>query len=302
MRVLILGATGFIGLPVAQAFVRAGHIVYGQTRSAAKAKQLAAEEIIPVVADTQDTASYLPPLIPKLDAIIDAVGGTDIRTLSDTLLSATADAVKTYRSPTASKLVYIYTSGTWVHGENRDEAVSDGSALGAMAELISWRPALEQRVISNPDLNGIVIRPSLLYGRSGSILSLFFRKAHTEGKVEWPGTPGGRLALIHCDDLAELYVLAAEKAAIARGQVFDGTNDVNESTDAFLQRLVEISGAKGPYQYTTPTNLFEKALSTTSILRPYLGRALLGWRPRKAGLLDHLDIYYKSWQASEGLL
>ncbi len=37
-------ATGFIGFPAAQAFVRAGHIVYGQTRSAAKAKQLAAEE------------------------------------------------------------------------------------------------------------------------------------------------------------------------------------------------------------------------------------------------------------------
>ncbi len=40
----LLSATGFIGLPIAQAFVRAGHIVYGQTRSAAKAKQLAAEE------------------------------------------------------------------------------------------------------------------------------------------------------------------------------------------------------------------------------------------------------------------
>ena len=47
--------------------------------------------------------------------------------------------------------------------------------------------------------------------------------------------------------------------------------------------------------------VFEVALTTTSIVRPYLARALLGWRPRKAGLLDHLEIYYKSWQASEGL-
>ena len=37
-------ATGFIGLPAAQALVRAGHYVYGLTRSQQKAKQLAAEE------------------------------------------------------------------------------------------------------------------------------------------------------------------------------------------------------------------------------------------------------------------
>ena len=37
-------ATGFIGLPVAQALARAGHVVYGQTRSDSKYKQLAGEE------------------------------------------------------------------------------------------------------------------------------------------------------------------------------------------------------------------------------------------------------------------
>ncbi|KAI0359910.1 NAD-P-binding protein [Trametes cingulata] len=302
MKVLILGATGFIGLPIAQAFVRAGHIVYGQTRSAEKAKQLAAEEIIPVVADIKDTAAYLH-LVASVDAVIEAVGGMEIRTLSEFLLNATAEAAQAHRAPDAPKLTYIYTSGTWVHGENRTAVASDTSALdaAAAAPLIAWRPAQEQRVVRNAHLNGIVVRPSLLYGRSGSILSIYFRKAHA-GKVEWPGTPGGRLALVHCDDLAELYVLAAEKAPIAKGQIFDGSNDVNESTDAFLQRLVEVSGAKGPFEYTAPSNPFEVALSTTSILRPYLGRALLGWRPRKAGLLDHLDIYYKAWQASEGLL
>jgi nucleoside-diphosphate-sugar epimerase len=62
MKVLILGATGeslklsrlmvgFIGLPAAQAFVRSGHIVYGQTRSEKSTAELVKEEIIPVVLD-----------------------------------------------------------------------------------------------------------------------------------------------------------------------------------------------------------------------------------------------------------
>lgn len=37
-------ATGFVGYPVALAYVRAGHEVYGVTRSETKAKSLQAEE------------------------------------------------------------------------------------------------------------------------------------------------------------------------------------------------------------------------------------------------------------------
>lgn len=210
--------------------------------------------VIPIVADVTDTASFLP-LVTTLDAIIEAIGGTaDIKTLGDLLLSATSEAVQTHRDPLAPKLTYIYTSGTWVHGDDRTAIVTDTTAPTRPAALVSWRPALEQRVVTNERLNGIVIRPSLVYGRSGSILASAFKPAHAEGKVSWPGTPGGRLALVHCDDLADVYVRAAERAAVARGQIFDASNDVNESTDAFLQRLVEVSGASAPYQYREPAN------------------------------------------------
>ncbi|KAI1797155.1 NAD(P)-binding protein [Ganoderma leucocontextum] len=279
MKVLILGATGFIGLPIAQAFVRAGHVVYGQTRSEEKAKQLVAEEIIPVVCGPADVNKYMA-LIPTLDALIDAMGGTDIKAAGEALLSTVAIAASTLRHPTAPRLAYIYTSGTWAHGENRTAVVCDTTPVTSPAELVAWRPAQEQRVVTNPYVNGIVIRPSLLYGRAGSLLAPLFRRAH-EGRA---------------------YVLAAERAALAGGRIFDASNDVNESTDAFLERLVEVSGAQGPYEYLKPTNLFEATLNTTTILRPYLARTLLGWRPRKAGLNDHLDIYYNAWKASEGLL
>jgi nucleoside-diphosphate-sugar epimerase len=64
MKVIIIGATGFIGMPAAQAFVRAGHIVYGVTRSQSNAAALAKEEIVPVVAD-----SSTPEGLRKLDDI-----------------------------------------------------------------------------------------------------------------------------------------------------------------------------------------------------------------------------------------
>jgi nucleoside-diphosphate-sugar epimerase len=328
-------ASGFIGLPVAQAFVRAGHVVYGLTRSQAKAKLLSAEEskphpppsllhptnrcakVIPVVGELDNPEPWLQ-LIPTLDAVIDIIGGSaDIRTLSKALLETTSNAAKSTRPAYAPKLTYIYTSGTWVHGEDRVNLVTDSTPCNNPAELVAWRVEQEQWVIKDPVLNGIVIRPALLYGRSGSLFAPLFKSA-SEGRVAWYGRPGGRYALIHCDDAADLFLRAAEKAQVVGGNIFDGANDQTESVDDFLQKLVEVSGAKGPYEYIPPSNrkfffdfffvnlsnelwiVYETALSTTSLLRPYLARTLLGWRPLKAGLTDGLPTYYAAYLASTG--
>ncbi|KAL0950134.1 hypothetical protein HGRIS_010130 [Hohenbuehelia grisea] len=302
MKVLVLGATGFIGFPVAQALVRAGHIVYGVTRSESKTKQLAAEEIIPIVASPTSDAwhSY----IASLDVVIEAVGGAEqLAADSAAILQAVTRAAQTLRPEHAPKLTFIYTSGTWVHGDSATDIVSDTTPLTRPIQLTSWRPAHEQAVIKSDVLNGIVIRPSLLYGRSGSILSWLFGKAAQSasagGPVQWVGKPGGRYSTVHADDLADLYLRAAEKAQLVGGQIFDGSNNSSESVDDLLQRLIVVSNAKGAYEYVQPSNPFESAITTTAIIRPYLARALLGWIPRKPSLVDGLDVYYAAFLASQ---
>ncbi|TFY50906.1 hypothetical protein EVG20_g11263, partial [Dentipellis fragilis] len=195
------------------------------------------------------------------------------------------------------RLTYIYTSGSWVHGDNRKDIVTDSSPLTNPATLVRWRPALEQAVVSSSVLNGIVIRPALVYGGSASILASLYGAA-AGGKVRWAGVPGGRYATVHYDDLADLYLRAAEKAQIVGGVVFDAANGQTESVDDLLEKLVVVSGAQGPYEYTRPSNPFEEAVASTTLIRPYLARTLLGWEPRKAGLVDRLETWYAAWMAS----
>ncbi|TFY81028.1 hypothetical protein EWM64_g2981 [Hericium alpestre] len=299
MKVLVIGASGFIGLPTARALSRAGHEVFGLTRSQAKGNQLLADEITPVIGEPEKPEDWVQ-IVSTLDVVIECIGGTaNISVLGASLLQAVSSAAKAFRPVGAPKLSYIYTSGTWVHGDNKTDIVIDTTPITNPVQLVAWRPAHEQRVVTDSIVNGIVVRPALLYGGSASLLAPLY-KAASEGRVRWFGRPGGRYAVIHFDDLADLYVRVAEKAQLVGGLIFDAATSQSESTDDFLQKLVEISGAKGPYEYVEPSTLYESAISASSIVRPHLARDLLGWQPRKAGLVDGLQTWYRAWQASAG--
>ncbi|TDL25805.1 NAD-binding protein [Rickenella mellea] len=296
MKVLVLGATGFLGFPVAQAFVRSGHEVWGQTRSQSKAKLLASEEIIPLIADPSNGSAWTE-AAEKVDVVINCIGGNDIVALTQKVYQVITEASKKARGTSLPKLTYICVSGAWVYGDDRTNLVSERSPLNNPAALVKWRPEEEARVLKSTQFDGIVVRPSALYGRSGSSTHMLFAQA-AQGKIEWGGDKRGRLASIHVDDAAELFVRIAEAAPICKGVIFDASNNQTESVEDVLSKIVEVSGAEG-YSFHEPGNIFELALATTSLIRPSLGRALLGWAPKKAGFVDGMKTYYASWQAAQ---
>jgi nucleoside-diphosphate-sugar epimerase len=72
-KVLIIGATGYLGLPIAQALRRTSNTVYGLLRSASKASILSSNEIIPVPGSVEDPSSYLSIIeSANIDIVIDA--------------------------------------------------------------------------------------------------------------------------------------------------------------------------------------------------------------------------------------
>lgn len=86
------------------------------------------------------------------------------------------------------------------------------------------------------------------------------------------------------------------QAPVCRTVVIDATNEFTESVDDVLANLARIAGAKG-FKYREPANLFETAIAVTTRIRPSLARSLLGWHPRKAGLVDGLETYFAAYKA-----
>jgi len=205
--------------------------------------------VFPIVCEpTSDKWHHL---IPSLDVVVEAIGG-HIPENAIKIFNATTEAAKSLRPAGAPKLTFIFTSGTWVHGENGRELVSDTTPIVKSVEIATWRASFEQDIVNGDILNGIVIRPSMVYGRSGSLFGMLFDRVRKAGKVTYPGKPGDRIPTIHQDDLADVYVRAAEKALLIGGLIIDASNNMTESTDALLQRLVEVTGIAGPYEFTEP--------------------------------------------------
>ncbi|KAJ7584609.1 hypothetical protein C8J56DRAFT_1090410 [Mycena floridula] len=209
------------------------------------------------------------------------------------ILTAYTEAAQ-LRATGTPKLSLIFTSGTWVFGENRLNIVSDTSATPTPVDLINWMPGHENAVTNSIILNGIVIRPAMVYDRSGSLTALLFQ----ESSHAFAGTLGGRFALVHQDDLGDCYLRIAERAVTLGGLTFIASNDFTESTGDLLQMLAELVGVDG-YEYRAPANAFEAAVATTALIRPYLARSLVGWQPRKTSLIDGLDVYFAAFLVSQ---
>ncbi|KAF3933014.1 hypothetical protein ABW20_dc0105430 [Dactylellina cionopaga] len=221
VRVLLFGATGFIGNPVAQALRRRGHTVYATVRTEEKAAVLAKQEFIPILGDATEPATWTP-ILEKVDVVIDAspsYGG-----ISDGILKALKESTRvTSAKKFDPKLGFIYVSGVWVHGDG-PELVSDRVTVGVdkarkPAGIVSWRPAFEDSVLESRDvLDVTILRAGVLFGGSGSLFNVWWKPlldALKGGKHSEPvtitGNANASIALIHKDDYAEAVLNAVEK-------------------------------------------------------------------------------------------
>ncbi|WVQ69351.1 uncharacterized protein L199_007568 [Kwoniella botswanensis] len=309
MKVFILGATGFLGLPAAEAFVRAGHIVYGSTRSRKSAEEvLAPNEIIPVVTDpySEEGRKKWGVIAAQCDVVIDALSANGAKPAIDIFHNFLKHLDRPKGSP---KPTYIYTSGLWINSRGYgglEKWTDERQPTSTYNEAVQWRPLIEVPVLESEKVHGIVIRGAVVYGRDGSAFASYIfdealKASKTDEKIfETVYSHETRIASIHTDDIADLYLRVAERGPILRGQVFMASNQFTERLTDILDAVVRVSGCKG-YRAKAPKGAMQEAWVSSTLFKPSLGNALTGWRPRKMSLVDGMDIYWSSYLANKQL-
>lgn len=227
-RVLLTGATGFVGGAVARELLAAGHELLALVRSPERGRELAAAGAEPVVGDMLDPGTYRP-LVDRVDAVVHtaqyAAGGRltaarhrKLRDADHVMTSALAEACQ------RGGRRFVYTSGCFNYGDHGSEWITEDtpftpSPLGAghAAEVL----ALRERHRAGLDL--VVLSPGFVYGPGGLFKASFWDQA-VANRLRCIGSGGNYWSCVHRDDLARAFVTALHDAPSgAEYNVVDGS-------------------------------------------------------------------------------
>lgn len=300
MRVFVTGPTGYIGSAVAKAFQLAGHSVTGLVRSEENASKLRQAGMIPIIGDLSKPDTYMK-AIRNAEVIVHCAFDNSQKgvIIEGTVMGAILEGTRV--AGTSTKAI-LYTSGVWVIG-NTGTAVADESSPKHPLEIVKWRLGIEERLFqaSSRHLRTVVLAPGCVYGPAGSLTAMWFSSA-TEGAVEVVGDGKNRWAMVHADDLARAYVLAAEQELT--GLTLNITDDSRNTVEEMALAVAQAAGIPGKISYLSEREAEKKYGKLTEGLlidqqvSSERATRLLGWRPRHHHFIDNVDIYYQSWKAS----
>jgi nucleoside-diphosphate-sugar epimerase len=286
MRIFLTGASGYIGTAVAERLRAAGHQVTALARSDASAAKLESAGVQQVRGDFSDPQS-VGSAAGSADGVI-SLATTYDPSVDGPAIDAILDALAGSNKP------FVYTSGIWSHGDTGSKVV-DETWPPNPAELVRWRQQVEDRVLEGAKrgIRSVVIRPAIVYGRGGGIPAGFVESARKEGAARYVGTGKNLWPLVHVDDLADLYLLALEKAPA--GTLLLGVSGPSRRVSEIAAAASRGAGAGGR-TVATPLEEARKKLGAYAdalvLDQQASGRRaqeLLGWKPRRPDVLEDIE-------------
>ncbi len=301
MRVFVTGATGYIGSAIVRELVAVGHEVTGLARSPEKARALHAAGALALVGDATEPVPWLEQAAAcqvLIHCIEPAAGGDPARTdmaALDALLAAALHSGEPRR--------LLYTSGCWSLGETGDVPAGEDYPTGHPAAVAAWRIPHERAVLeaAGGPLTTAVIRPGMVWGGQGGLISGFFRSAVERGAAELVGPGTNRWSCVHRRDVARLYRMIAERGA---GGIFHAVDGAAIPVQRLAEAASHAAGRGGavraiplPEARATLGATFADALALDQVL--VAPRSVeLGWLPAFEPFPERAPEAFREWQGS----
>ncbi|KAI9021300.1 hypothetical protein DFJ74DRAFT_672534 [Hyaloraphidium curvatum] len=290
--VFVIGATGFIGQSVSRLLLFHGYPVLALARTEAKAKELAKDEIRPVVG-ALDRPEAWADAAAEAEVLLDASQNNDDREGHAKMVERAANLWAQARKAKGLKNGYfLYTSGTGVYGDawSKLKRPLTESDEPQPPPFVAFRPAFEKRVIGSSDWTGYVIRPGLVYGRGGANAARMIASlpAGSEAAIALPVPPDQLSPTVHVDDLAQAYLAVLERKddPKVKGQIFNVINAKAEKRSDILDAIIKLNGFKGKVTYREPRTPIEVFSANSSEFDITKARELLGWEQRHTSFAD----------------
>jgi nucleoside-diphosphate-sugar epimerase len=291
MKIFIIGASGYIGGSVAEALIKRSDTVSGLVRSETTAAALRQRGIVPVHGALDD-AGTIAAAAQAVDVTIGAASA-DHRGAAEAIVTALTGTGKTYIHTSGSSIV-----GTPARGEFVADIFDEDTPFTPPPARAS-RVTIDTMVRGAPGMRGIVIAPSLIYGKGRGLnpdsiqVPWLIALAKKAGIPKHIGSGENRWANVHIDDLVPLYLLAIDRAPA--GAFYFAENGENSMKDV-CEAIGKMLGQGGATQAMTieeaaaewGQGAAENTMGSNSRVRAKRARAELGWTPRAPSLIEEI--------------
>jgi nucleoside-diphosphate-sugar epimerase len=289
VRVLVTGATGTIGSPVAQRFRAEGCDVLGLARSDASAERLRAAGIEPV-AGSIDEPDQFAGAIRSVDVVVHAAYTFDARAAAADL--STIRAVGEHFRGTGK--AFLYTSGLWLLGDVGPEPATEDAPVNP-APTVRFRPVAEEMVLAlaQEGVRSFAIRPGVVYGSTGGLVAELVASGRQRGAVRFVGSGDEMWPLVHQSDLGALYWLVLQRAE--PGTIWHGVSTEGVPVRELALAAAEAAGIPGciePWpvdEAVAELGDFAYALALDQTVSGARARQLLGWNPTGPSAFEELS-------------
>jgi len=217
MRVLVTGATGFVGGGVVRALLADGHEVHGLVRDPAGAAALDAAGVTLHQGDMREPASYVP-LVTQVDAVVQAAQLSTSGRVTRARTQAVFAAEHMMTGALAQACLehgrrLLYTGGCFDWGDHGEEWITEKTALSPspMGEGHAREAGLLQQLHSERGLDVVRLNPGFVYGPGGLLSSAFVDQAR-KGRLRCIGPGANWWSCVHVDDLGRAYAAALTAA------------------------------------------------------------------------------------------
>jgi nucleoside-diphosphate-sugar epimerase len=285
MSIFLTGGSGYLGQATIRALRSRGHDVVALARS-----DRAAETVTALGADV--VRGELTELDVLRAAAADAEGAIHLAMHPGADVAAVDLAAALAMLDGLGDRPYVHTGGVWVYGDT--DGVVDEDAPQRPPAITAWRAATERAVLDRASSGArpVLVMPGLVYGgRTGPVEALVAAPAREAGVVHYIGDGANHWALVHVDDIADLYARALDAAPGARyagvGSVQPTYREIAEAVATALDRpghTMSVTLA----QARTMLGPVADAIALDQRMTAARARRELGWNPPQRDPLAEL--------------
>jgi len=305
MRVLVTGATGFVGMHTVRRFIQQGHevvVLVRRTSSKEKIdglKKLGAKICFGDIRN-KNSLRKLPKNVDKVCHLAALLNHSisEFRPFYETNVFGTKNLMDYCLKNNVEH--FIFTSSIAVYGVSKDRVVNENSACNPSTPYgISKYKAEKLLFQSSSDLTITILRPPTVYGPGGGggVLEMaryVKQKLENNRPLIYIGRHGVSLSLCYIDNLIQALVQAARKEINGVFLIDDGRHYTEREVLRAIWRVLNSE----PIEMSIPKPIFHMIALSGELTRRVLGFNL---GVSMKNLSEHVSLVYDSTKAQKDL-